>query len=66
MVATGYWIEFYRPNPKIPQDFGILLTPNNITTYLNRVDRDRENWVKNNLNEVNLGRKIYQEVHSHN
>jgi hypothetical protein len=65
----GNWIldrMFDRPNSKIPQDFGILLTPDNINTYLDRVNKDRENWAVKNTEELKLVENLYQKVNQPN
>ncbi|HAX78239.1 MAG TPA: hypothetical protein DCY88_21070 [Cyanobacteria bacterium UBA11372] len=39
---------------KVPNDFGILLTPKNIQSHLAKIRADREFWAKNNPNDVKL------------
>lgn len=53
---------FKQQTAKIPQDFGILLTPQNIESHLQQIKSDRLQWVKNNPEEVDLVRKLYVEV----
>lgn len=43
----------YQEN-KVPADFGILITPENIESHLAKIRADREEWVKNNPNELKL------------
>lgn len=63
----GNWMldkMFDRPNSKIPPDFGLLLTPDNVNVYLDRINKDRKNWATINPEEVKLVEKLYREVHS--
>ena len=39
---------------KVPDDFGVLLTPENIESYLEKVRSDREAWAKKHPDEVKL------------
>jgi hypothetical protein len=43
----------YRTD-KIPQDFGILLTPENIESHLEQTRQEREIWVKEHPDELKL------------
>ena len=43
---------------RVPKDFGILLTQDNIETHLKQIRLDREVWQKEHPEEVNLVRKI--------
>ena len=43
---------------RVPKDFGILLTQDNIETHLHQIRLDREVWRKEHPEEVNLVRKI--------
>ena len=46
----------------VPDDFGVLLTPDNIEAHLEKIRRDRELWVKNNPEAVQLLLDIKSEV----
>jgi hypothetical protein len=50
----------YQPD-KVPQDFGVWLTPNNIEAHLQKTRRDREKWVKDHPDEVELVKQIKNE-----
>jgi hypothetical protein len=51
---------------KVPNDFGILLTPNNIEVHLTRIRAEREIWAKNNPDEVELVKKLKLNLESQN
>ncbi|MGD1716247.1 hypothetical protein [Dapis sp. BLCC M172] len=44
----------------VPDDFGILINPENIEFHLVKIRQDREFWAKNNSNEVKLVEEIKQ------
>jgi hypothetical protein len=46
----------------VPQDFGILLTSENVEKNLSKINSDRITWTKNNPDEVNLVNKIMAQV----
>lgn len=46
----------------VPQDFGVWVTSDNVESHLANIRRDRENWVQNNPEEVQLVREVYQSV----
>lgn len=46
----------------VPDDFGVLLTPDNIEAHLEKIRGDRELWVKNNPEAVQLLLDIKSEV----
>jgi hypothetical protein len=52
---SGYQVE------KVPADFGVLLTPENINSHLAKIRADREKWVKNNSEELELVQKLERE-----
>jgi hypothetical protein len=43
---------------QVPQDFGVLMTPENIDEHLAKIRRDREQWAKIQQNEVQLVEKL--------
>jgi hypothetical protein len=43
----------YQEN-KLPADFGVLLTQENIESHLDKIRSHREEWVKNRKNELEL------------
>ncbi|WP_375341281.1 MBOAT family O-acyltransferase [Okeania sp. SIO2C2] len=45
---------------EVPEDFGILINSENIESHLIKIRQDREIWVKNHPNEVNLVKEIKQ------
>ncbi len=45
---------------KVPDDFGILINPENIESHLEKIRQDREVWAKNNPDEVKLVEEIKQ------
>lgn len=47
---------------EIPEDFGILLTPENIEKHLEQIKRDRTLWIKNHPEEFKLVKELYAEV----
>lgn len=44
----------------VPNDFGILINPENIESHLEKIRKDREVWAKNNPDEVKLVKEIKQ------
>jgi hypothetical protein len=46
----------------IPQDFGVLLTPDNVEEYLAKVRSDRQIWIQKHPGEVDLVREIKQKM----
>jgi hypothetical protein len=46
----------------VPDDFGVLLTPDNIEAHLEKIRRDREIWVKNNPEAIELLDDIKREM----
>ena len=46
----------------VPDDFGVLLTPDNIEAHLEKIRGDRERWVKNNPEAVQLLLDIKSDV----
>lgn len=51
---------------KVPDDFGILLTVNNIETHLAKIRADRQLWLSNNPQEVELVRNVQLKVKKSN
>ena len=45
---------------KVPKDFGVLITPANIESQLAKIRADREEWVKNNPQELELVQSLKQ------
>jgi hypothetical protein len=45
---------------KVPQDFGILLTPENVEVQIQKLRRDRALWVEKNPQEAELAVKLKQ------
>ncbi|MEB3342007.1 hypothetical protein [Okeania sp.] len=45
---------------EVPEDFGILINSKNLESHLEKIRQDREVWVKNNPDEVNLVIEIKQ------
>jgi hypothetical protein len=43
---------------KVPADFGVFITPDNIESHLAQIRANREEWAKNNLEVVNLVENI--------
>ena len=43
---------------KVPNDFGVLLTPKNIENHLIKMRKNREIWSKNNPEEVAMVKKV--------
>ncbi|MGB3691801.1 MAG: hypothetical protein WBG70_00080 [Spirulinaceae cyanobacterium] len=52
---------FSYQEENIPEDFGILLTPENIDSHLAKIRADRENWLKENPEELKLVKTLQQE-----
>ncbi|TAE60584.1 MAG: hypothetical protein EAZ76_01415 [Nostocales cyanobacterium] len=50
----------YQPD-KVPGDFGVLLTPENIESHLDKIRTDREVWVKNHQDELELVQRLEKE-----
>ncbi|MCP2728965.1 hypothetical protein [Limnofasciculus baicalensis] len=48
----------------VPQDFGILLTPDNIESHIEQLRNDRELWTKNNPDKVKLVEDLKREYDS--
>ena len=51
---------------KVPDDFGVLLTTGNIEEHIDNIRQERQKWVKNNPEEVNLVRKIFTQTQNVN
>ncbi|MGK7938879.1 MAG: hypothetical protein AB4062_01705 [Crocosphaera sp.] len=47
---------------QVPQDFGILMTPENIDNHLAKIRGDREKWAENQPNEVQLVETIKRNI----
>jgi hypothetical protein len=47
---------------KVPLDFGVLITPENIESHLHKTKSDREIWTKNHTDEVKLVETIQQKM----
>lgn len=47
---------------EIPEDFGILLTPENIEQHLDKIKSDRSSWIENHPEEFKLVKELYAEV----
>lgn len=45
------------PNP-VPEDFGVLVTPENIESHLKAIRQQREDWKKNNLETVEYVKQL--------
>ncbi len=45
----------------MPQDFGVLITPENIEQHLTNIRTNRENWKQNNPEAITLVKKIHQD-----
>lgn len=50
----------------IPEDFGVLITKDNIEEHLTNIRQKREVWAKNNPNEVKLVQDIHKKFLSEN
>ncbi|HHP7232146.1 MAG TPA: hypothetical protein ACFCUY_14965 [Xenococcaceae cyanobacterium] len=57
---------FDYPTSEIPNDFGILLTKDNIESHLSKIRQERQQWLKNNLEEVDLVKKIFTKTQNVN
>ena len=44
----------------VPDDFGILINPENIESHLAKIRQDWEVWAKNNPDEVKLVKEVKQ------
>ena len=44
---------------KVPQDFGVLLTEDNVEEHLNNIRKQEQQWKSNNSKEVELVEKIF-------
>jgi hypothetical protein len=51
-----------KQTEKVPTDFGILLAPKNVEKHLQQIKSDRQKWLKNNPEEIDLVRKFYTEI----
>lgn len=47
-----------KQEDKVPKDFGILLTPNNVELHLAKIQADRQLWLKNNHKVISFLEKI--------
>lgn len=43
---------------QVPDDFGILINPNNIDSYLAKIRRDRQQWANNNRDEIQFVKDV--------
>lgn len=46
---------------KVPADFGVLLTPENVESHLAKIRADREEWVKKHPDELELVQRLKKE-----
>ncbi len=53
---------FNQKTDSIPDDFGVLITPENIESHLAKIRKNREVWAKNNPDQIELVNKIYSQV----
>ncbi len=44
---------------KVPQDFGVLITPQNIENHLQKIRSEKAVWSENNPDVIELVRKVY-------
>lgn len=51
---------FSYKEEEVPEDFGILINPENIESHLTKISQDREIWAKSNPDEVKLVKEIKQ------
>ncbi len=51
---------------KVPDDFGVLLTTDNLEEHIDNIKQKRQKWLKNNPEEVNLVRKIFTQTQNVN
>ncbi|WP_222426879.1 DUF1574 domain-containing protein [Hyella patelloides] len=51
-----------KQTDEIPQDFGTIINQENIEQHLANIKSDRQKWLKNNPEEVDLVRKFYAEI----
>jgi hypothetical protein len=53
---------FRDSKQNIPQDFGVLISPQNIESHLEKTRKDSQIWSKNNINDVRLVTNIKDRV----
>ncbi|MDJ0745179.1 MAG: hypothetical protein QNJ32_17720 [Xenococcaceae cyanobacterium MO_167.B27] len=51
---------------EVPDDFGVLLTPDNMEEHLDNIRQERQKWLKNNPEEVDLVKKLFTETQNVN
>ncbi|MGL5805707.1 MAG: hypothetical protein ACRC2R_15315 [Xenococcaceae cyanobacterium] len=51
---------------KVPLDFGVLITSENIESHLQKINSDRQSWAKNHTDEVKLVETIKQKINNKN
>lgn len=49
---------FSYEDEKVPQDFGVFITPDNVESHLAKIRNDREMWADKNPNEVKLLQQV--------
>jgi hypothetical protein len=54
---------FAYQDTNLPQDFGQLVSADNINNHLTQINLSKDLWVKNNPTERNLVKNIYQNLH---
>lgn len=53
---------FEDRSENLPEDFGVLMTPENIDSHLAKIRRDREIWAKNRPEEVKLVKNLKRQA----
>lgn len=57
---------FHYQEEKVPNDFGILITPTNIESHLAKIRTDQELWAKNNPKMIQIIEELKSQVCSKN
>jgi hypothetical protein len=57
---------FHYQEEKVPDDFGILITPTNIESHLEKIRAAQELWAKNNPKMIQIIEELKSQVCSKN
>jgi hypothetical protein len=61
-VAHIVLSKIFGRNEFVPADFGVLVTPRNIEAHLERIDKDRENYLMRNKKILGLTLKEFEAI----
>lgn len=51
---------------RVPSDFGVFVTPENVESHLDKISVDRQVWAKNNVSAAKLVENLYSKTKKQN